>query len=260
FCGAVGLCSPLAGLELGVAIRTLELRGRRLWIGAGGGVVSDSSPDGELREAVAKAAGAAGAAGLAVDPGDGWSPERVPAAAERAGASPHGPVAPITALPRPEPERGVFETIRVRDGRAVAAAAHLARLSRSCAALRIQLPGDLEQLVADAAAQLGDGGVQVLVGGGGELELATRAAPAPSAVRLEPVIVPGGLGPHKWRDRALIDALSGPGSTPLICDLDGEVLEAGYASVLLMERGGLTAAPVDRRRLDSVSRALVLAA
>jgi branched-subunit amino acid aminotransferase/4-amino-4-deoxychorismate lyase len=48
--------------------------------------------------------------------------------------------------------------------------------------------------------------------------------------------------------------------TPLICDLDGELLEAGYAAVLLVRDGTVLAPPIDRRRLDSVSRAAALAA
>src|ERR687898_24448 len=37
YTGAVGFASPVAGLELNVAIRTLELRDERIWMGAGGG-------------------------------------------------------------------------------------------------------------------------------------------------------------------------------------------------------------------------------
>ena len=37
YTGAIGYASPVAGLELNVAIRTLELRGERIWMGAGGG-------------------------------------------------------------------------------------------------------------------------------------------------------------------------------------------------------------------------------
>jgi branched-subunit amino acid aminotransferase/4-amino-4-deoxychorismate lyase len=40
----------------------------------------------------------------------------------------------------------------------------------------------------------------------------------------------------------------------LLCDLDGEVLEAGYCAVLLLSGETLVATPIDRRRLDSVSR------
>jgi para-aminobenzoate synthetase / 4-amino-4-deoxychorismate lyase len=55
YTGAIGFSSPCAGLELNVAIRTLELCGGRLWLGVGGGIVADSDPVRELDEVVVKA-------------------------------------------------------------------------------------------------------------------------------------------------------------------------------------------------------------
>ena len=66
YTGSIGYSSPIAGLELNVAIRTLELRDGRLWIGAGGGIVADSDPRGELDEAIAKARPIAAAVGADV--------------------------------------------------------------------------------------------------------------------------------------------------------------------------------------------------
>jgi anthranilate/para-aminobenzoate synthase component I len=66
YTGSIGYCSPLAGLELNVAIRTLELRDGRLWLGAGGGIVADSDPRAELEEAIAKARPIAAAVGAGV--------------------------------------------------------------------------------------------------------------------------------------------------------------------------------------------------
>jgi para-aminobenzoate synthetase / 4-amino-4-deoxychorismate lyase len=74
YTGSIGYCSPIAGVELNVAIRTLELRDGRLWIGAGGGIVADSDPRGELDEAIAKArpiAAAVGANVVVSSSGDG---------------------------------------------------------------------------------------------------------------------------------------------------------------------------------------------
>ncbi|WP_083960195.1 aminodeoxychorismate synthase component I [Streptoalloteichus hindustanus] len=56
YCGAVGVASPLAGLELNVAIRTLEQHGDRLWLGVGGGITADSDPHAEWQECLTKAA------------------------------------------------------------------------------------------------------------------------------------------------------------------------------------------------------------
>jgi para-aminobenzoate synthetase/4-amino-4-deoxychorismate lyase len=66
YTGSIGYSSPIAGVELNVAIRTLELRGGRLWIGAGGGIVADSDPRGELDEAIAKARPIAAAVGAKI--------------------------------------------------------------------------------------------------------------------------------------------------------------------------------------------------
>ena len=56
YTGAIGFASPHAGLQLNVAIRTLELAGGRAWLGCGGGIVADSDPQAELREALGKVA------------------------------------------------------------------------------------------------------------------------------------------------------------------------------------------------------------
>ncbi len=69
YTGAIGYASPIAGLELSVAIRTLELGDGRLWLGAGGGIVADSDPQAELEEALAKARPLAAAIGTRVSVG-----------------------------------------------------------------------------------------------------------------------------------------------------------------------------------------------
>jgi para-aminobenzoate synthetase / 4-amino-4-deoxychorismate lyase len=66
YTGAVGFASPIAGLELNVAIRTLELADGHLWLGVGGGIVADSDPRAELEEALIKARPVADAIGTTV--------------------------------------------------------------------------------------------------------------------------------------------------------------------------------------------------
>lgn len=56
YCGAVGMVSPVAGLELNVAIRTLEHADGVFHLGVGGGITADSNPDHEWHEVLAKAA------------------------------------------------------------------------------------------------------------------------------------------------------------------------------------------------------------
>jgi para-aminobenzoate synthetase/4-amino-4-deoxychorismate lyase len=66
YTGAIGFASPIAGLELNVAIRTLELAEGHLWLGVGGGIVADSDPVAELEETLIKARPVAEAIGTTV--------------------------------------------------------------------------------------------------------------------------------------------------------------------------------------------------
>jgi para-aminobenzoate synthetase/4-amino-4-deoxychorismate lyase len=92
-----------------------------------------------------------------------------------------------------------------------------------------------------------------------------EAAPEPPIARaggppvhdLVPVTLPGGLGAHKWRDRALLAALP---PTALLCDLDGAVLEAAWGSVFAVEADALVTPPLDGRLLPGVVRAALLEA
>jgi anthranilate/para-aminobenzoate synthase component I len=87
YTGAIGFASPVAGLELNVAIRTFEQRSGRLWLGAGGGIVADSDPEHEFEEALVKADPLVAAIGsrLAAEGRDGRfeDPARPPAARRR---------------------------------------------------------------------------------------------------------------------------------------------------------------------------------
>jgi para-aminobenzoate synthetase/4-amino-4-deoxychorismate lyase len=176
-------------------------------------------------------------------------------------------VAPVPALvgaaDRPDPALGVFETILVRGGIPVDLRAHLARLRRSFEALYgAELPEDVGERVLAAAATAPLQRVRVAA-------LPTRieveseplgAEPAPESAVLAPAIVPGGLGAHKWRDRRLLDELSERlDAVPLIVDLDGDVLEAAYANVFIVEGTHLVTPPLDGRQLPGTVRARVLA-
>jgi para-aminobenzoate synthetase/4-amino-4-deoxychorismate lyase len=79
YTGAVGFCSPLAGLELNVAIRTLELADGRLWLGVGGGIVADSDPPSELEETLIKARPVAAAIGTTIESEPATTVESEPA-------------------------------------------------------------------------------------------------------------------------------------------------------------------------------------
>lgn len=60
YTGAVGLASPVAGMELNVAIRTLECHNGNVSLGVGGGITADSDPTNEWEECRHKAAPLAG--------------------------------------------------------------------------------------------------------------------------------------------------------------------------------------------------------
>jgi anthranilate/para-aminobenzoate synthase component I len=72
YTGAVGFASPIAGLELNVAIRTFEQLGDRLWLGAGGGIVAGSDAEQEFEEALLKASPLVAAIGSRIDP-EAWN-------------------------------------------------------------------------------------------------------------------------------------------------------------------------------------------
>jgi para-aminobenzoate synthetase/4-amino-4-deoxychorismate lyase len=250
YTGAIGFASPVAGLELNVAIRTFEVAGDRVWLGAGGGVVADSDPEAEAREAATKARPLLDAIGARLA-----EPRRRPKGAPaplRLGPKP---------IPRPDPSHGVFETIRARGGKALRWGEHLVRLARSVEALYgAQLGAEAARLVAEAAKEAGDGRVRIDARPehrGVALEVQSGPLPRPEEIRLEAVCVPGGLGEHKWADRRLIDALTEATqpALPLLVDLDGIVLEAARSNVFLVEGDRLITPPLDGRILPGVGRA-----
>jgi para-aminobenzoate synthetase/4-amino-4-deoxychorismate lyase len=250
YTGAIGFASPVAGLELNVAIRTLEMSGGRIWMGAGGGIVADSVAENELEECFVKARPVIAAAGarLVEEP---WVTR----------------VAPVTALAgdadRPDPALGVFETILVLGGVPVDLRAHLMRLERSVQALYGRsLPPDLHERALSAAATAPLQRMRI-VATDTEVHVQSdplSAEPRPDGVTLAPAVLPGGLGAHKWRDRRLIDELTERlGAVPLIVDLDGDVLEAAYANLFIVEATHLVTPPLDGRQLPGTVRARVLA-
>jgi len=254
YTGAVGYRSPVAGLELNVAIRTFEFAGDRVWLGSGGGIVADSDAAAEYRECLLKAGPLIRALGATL--------REEPAAP--AGA---GPAAIPPAL-RPRPARGVFTSLRVTGGQAHDLGLHLARLDDSTWRLfGKHLPPSLPADLASCLSNGPSGRLRLAARAvGGPLQVTVEVIPAsdpPETVALKPVMIPGGLGPHKWQDRRLLAHLAGgagpgPDEQLLITDHDGEVLETDRASVFAVIDGVLRTPAADGRLLPGVARAAVL--
>jgi para-aminobenzoate synthetase / 4-amino-4-deoxychorismate lyase len=163
---------------------------------------------------------------------------------------------------RPDPVLGVFDTLLVREGRAVDLTAHVERLTRSVLEL---YDVNLE------AAVLAD---RIASGSRGLVTARVRTSYDPTTaewgVDVLPVDEPGlqprtlvvrritdGLGRHKWTDRR---AVSEPGDADdvLLVDASGLVLECGSANVFAVLDGAVVTPPLDGRVLPGTVRARVL--
>jgi para-aminobenzoate synthetase/4-amino-4-deoxychorismate lyase len=251
YTGAVGYRSPVAGLELNVAIRTFEFHAGRVWLGSGGGIVAASRPADEYRECLLKASPLIAALG-----------GRIAAGATAAKPRPF----PETSL-RPRPATGIFTSLLVSDGTTQHLEDHIARLDGSARRLfGKHLPDSLQAELADCIGRRPSGRLRITVRPfGGPLRATVEVVPLaerPPAAELHPVVIPGGLGAHKWLDRRLLahhaQATTGPGAHLLIEDADGAVLETDKANVFAVIGGVLRTPPADGRLLPGVTRAAVL--
>jgi para-aminobenzoate synthetase/4-amino-4-deoxychorismate lyase len=258
YTGAMGFASPVAGLELNVAIRTVEVRDGLASLGVGGGIVAASKADAELEEAFAKARPLIRGLGATL---------RRDTAADRDSTSLPARALDGTLL-RPDPALGVLETVAVEDGEAIHLDLHLRRLERSLAELYdAPLPVGLArevQATASRSSRRARLRIEAIPHRGGRIEiqlsLAGIAANAGAPVLLAPVLLPGGLGAHKWRDRRTLAALQERhGAMPLLVDCDGVVLEAASANVWVLEGETLLTPSADGRLLPGVTRGRLLA-
>jgi para-aminobenzoate synthetase/4-amino-4-deoxychorismate lyase len=264
YTGAIGIASPVAGLDLSVAIRTFEYEEGRtgdgprlIWLGAGGGIVADSDPDSELLEAIAKARGPIAALGGEICAE--YSPIRAADARASVRLTPallHGH--------RPDPTIGVFETLLFENGVLVQPTEHLLRLTDSVSRLYgaeledAELKRLVDETVGGLAGQTGRWRLRIDVSPDGSTKSSVKPASSnPTPARLLPFALPGGLGAHKWRDRGLLDALTDAagGAVPLIVDTDGAVLEAAHANIWIREGDALITPPNDGRLLPGITRA-----
>lgn len=163
----------------------------------------------------------------------------------------------------------------VLDGSPVELDPHLRRLSASLRALfGAELPPGTGELVQELASSLPVGRLRLTVaprddGSLGTAAVTTKVDPEdlfPSwerATALRPVVIPGGLGEHKWADRdglAWTEAGEAKGALPLVLDAGEEVLEASRANVFAVEDGALLTPVADGRILPGVTRARAIEA
>jgi para-aminobenzoate synthetase / 4-amino-4-deoxychorismate lyase len=157
----------------------------------------------------------------------------------------------------------------VLEGRPVELDAHLERLAASLMALySAPLPAAAREAVLGDARQVRHGKLRLTViprvDGPLDTQIATTEVEAskvfPSAdhgAALRSFLVEGGLGDHKWADRALLERAAlaaSPGELPLVLDADGTVLEAARGSVFRVAGNRLTTPPTDGRILPSIAR------
>ena len=257
YTGAVGYRSPVAGLELNVAIRTFEFCAGRVWLGSGGGIVADSAAADEYAECLLKAGPLIRAIGGRLGGEAG-----VPAAGARDG----GAVARLWL--RPRPAAGVFTSLLVTGGDTRGLAGHVARLEASARQLfGKSLPATLAGDLAARLAGNPSGRLRITVQpAGGPLRALVEVVPLdqlPAEVSLRPAVIGGGLGAHKWLDRRLLAELAAsmalqPGEQLLIEDADGHVLETDRANLFAVIGQVLHTPPADGRLLPGVTRDAVL--
>lgn len=168
---------------------------------------------------------------------------------------------------------GAFEVIRIYDGRPYALDAHLARMQRSAANLR--LPVDLEAVRADAYRLLAAAGVGeahellriVVTRGGRRLLLTEPQKPTPERIRLatvtySPTRVLDGVKSLSYAANMLASRLARERGydDALLVTPHGRVLELPTSSFFWVREGEVLTPPLEEHILASITRAAVLAA
>jgi branched-chain amino acid aminotransferase len=166
---------------------------------------------------------------------------------------------------------GVFEVIRVYDGRPYAFEAHLQRLQRSAQNLRLEV--DVEGVRADAHRLLAQAGAApahealriVLTRGGRRLLLAEPLPRSPERVRLgtitySPTRVLDGVKSLSYAANMLASRLAREQGydEALLVTPHGRVLEAPTSSLFWASGGEILTPPLEDHILASITRALVI--
>ncbi|GAA3519143.1 hypothetical protein GCM10022234_13360 [Aeromicrobium panaciterrae] len=253
YTGSIGHVSASAGLEMNVAIRTFEIAGGRIWLGVGGGIVADSTPEGEYAECLVKARPLIDAIG-----------GRLELAAAMPAETRTGVEIADTADAGVDIARGIYDTLLVENGVVIDIDAHLARLDASVRSVYgSTIRAGLDEAVLRRAAGLT-----------GRQRLRIDAVPRDDEVKvsmttrvidddaeswsLVPRTIAGGFGQHKWADRRALQHDAAPDRDLLLVSDDGAVLETARASVFVVHDDGVHTPPVDDRILPGTARARVI--
>ncbi len=259
YTGAIGHVSPAAGLEMNVVIRTFEFAVdaasgeiERVWLGVGGGVVVDSTPEGELAECLVKARPLIEAIGGRLDLRSDATAARVAVSGRRSPAR------------RVDVSRGVYDTVLVIDGHAVDLTAHLARLEASVRSVfGTSVRAGLDDAVHHRVRHL-DGRHRLRIDAvprGDQVDITMTTRPIDDDVdrwTLRARTVAGGLGDHKWADRSALSPVDDPSVDDLLVDSDGSLLETGRASLFLVLDDGVHTPALDGRILPGTARQQVV--
>jgi branched-chain amino acid aminotransferase len=166
---------------------------------------------------------------------------------------------------------GVFEVIRVYDGRPFALEEHLRRLERSSSNLR--LPVDLEAVRADANRLLAHAGggpdheaLRIVITRGGRRLLLTEPLPEAAAtarlssVTYSPTRVLDGVKSLSYAANMLASRLARERGfdEALLVTPHGRVLEAPTSSIFWVTDGTVLTPPLDEHILASITRRIVI--
>jgi branched-chain amino acid aminotransferase len=166
---------------------------------------------------------------------------------------------------------GVFEVVRLYDGRPFALDDHLERMAGSAANLRLALDidavrADVEALL-DAAGAPGDAKVRIVVTRGGRRIVLLEPLPAPLAsaalacVEFAPVRLLDGVKSLSYAANMLASRIAAERGfdEALLCTPHGRVLEGPTSSFFALLDGTLRTPPLTDHVLDSITRRRVLA-
>lgn len=228
YCGAIGVLQPGGAATFSVAIRTVELKGERARCGIGSGVTADAAAEGEWQE---------------------WHHKRA-------------------FLDRASPPFELLQTLRLEQGRFMAAPLHLQRLRQAAERFGIAWHGVAAEAVLASVAQAHPEGLwrvrlRLDVQGMPRVEAIPHAhTPEPVQVKLaaRAIVAHPALLRHKTTRREHYDAFTAAGAfDTLLWNARAEVTEFTRGNVLaLMDDGRWITPPLHCGLLDGVGRALAL--